>query len=57
MTKTAYGSHTQWTERGTGDYYGSGKKNKMCKIRHWSSGDAVPSPVKEKLKIKPKALA
>jgi len=57
MTKTAYGAHTQYTERGSGDYYGSGKKNKMCRIRDWSMGDAAAIPTKSQVKIKPRSLA
>ena len=57
MAKTAYGAHTQFTERGTGDYYGVGKKQPLAKIRKWSLNDDVPPATKKQLKRKPRALA
>ncbi len=48
-------SHTAPTKRASGDYYGTGVRNKMGRIRYWSMNDAAV-PHKD-LSKKPRSLA
>ena len=49
-------AHTANVKHGMGDYYGSGYKNPMGKIRSFSTPGQTPISGK-KLKIPPKSLA
>lgn len=40
---------------GCGDYYGTGNRNKMCRIREWA-GPGTPVPEEER-KTPPRSLA
>jgi hypothetical protein len=55
MTKKRVEAHSSNVERGTGDYWGTGMRNPMGKIRSWSLEGGVPPP--KSLKHKPKKLA
>lgn len=48
-------SHTQRTKHGTGDFYGTGYKNPVGRIRSWSMGE-VSNPPKN-TSARPKKLA